>query len=306
MNFVAIDFETANGDRASACSIGIVTVKDGLIIDRNSWLIRPPTLDFDTYNTYIHGITARDVKNKPRFNELWPEIKKYFIDNIIIAHNAIFDMSVLRHVYDEYSIEYPKLPYSCSRIISQKQWPGLLSYSLATVTRKLNIVFNHHNAEEDAYACALIALRACHESESLSIDELASKLGFFNGELFPCGWKPASGSISKKYSTSIRDLTPTTNDFNSSHPVYNRGFVFTGTLKSMIRAMAMQRVIDLGGKCFETVNHQTNYLVMGDQDFSKFADGLKSNKLKKAEELLKSGQQIEVISEDDFLRLSVL
>ena len=77
MNWVAIDFETANAKYSSACALGIAIVEHGRIIKRASWLIRPRELYFNYYNTYIHGITEEDVKDKPQFNELWNDFKPF-------------------------------------------------------------------------------------------------------------------------------------------------------------------------------------------------------------------------------------
>lgn len=75
MSWVAIDFETANRTRGSACALGVAIVEAGQVIDRASWLIRPPTLDFNPYNVMIHGITAADVASSPTFDLLWPTIE---------------------------------------------------------------------------------------------------------------------------------------------------------------------------------------------------------------------------------------
>lgn len=71
MKCVAIDFETANAKRSSVCAVGIALVEGKEIVQRSSWLVRPPELDFDPYNIYIHGITEDDVRDKPEFNQLW-------------------------------------------------------------------------------------------------------------------------------------------------------------------------------------------------------------------------------------------
>ena len=76
MSWVAIDFETANETRGSACALGVAIVEAGQVIDRASWLIRPPTLDFNPYNVMIHGITAADVAAEPAFDSLWPTSRR--------------------------------------------------------------------------------------------------------------------------------------------------------------------------------------------------------------------------------------
>ena len=78
MDFVAIDFETANQDRDSACEIAVCVVKNNEITECKSWLIRPPVLWFDPWNNSIHGLSEQDVADKPKFNKLWKELKPYF------------------------------------------------------------------------------------------------------------------------------------------------------------------------------------------------------------------------------------
>src|SRR3989338_7765132 len=149
MNYVAIDFETANSQRSSVCAMGIAVIDGARIRRRARWLVRPRPLYFDSYNTYIHGISEEDVAGEPEFHERWNEFKQYFEGRQIIAHNASFDVSVLRHVLDLYRIPYPTLGYFCTRVIAKHTWPQLISYSLSTVSSHLHIKFRYHDPEED-------------------------------------------------------------------------------------------------------------------------------------------------------------
>jgi DNA polymerase III subunit epsilon len=108
MSWVAIDFETANETRGSACALGVAIVEDSQVVERRSWLIRPPTLDFNP-NVMIHGITAADVAAAPAFDSLWPRIWAILEGRPVIAHNASFDISVLRHSLDAYGLPWPHL-----------------------------------------------------------------------------------------------------------------------------------------------------------------------------------------------------
>jgi len=114
MDFLALDFETANQHRGSVCAIGLVTVHNGQVIDQRHWLVKPKTLDFNAYNTSIHGISANDVMDKPEFCELWDELREHLNNRMVIAHNASFDMSVLRYVTADYD-----LPQADSPILAQ-------------------------------------------------------------------------------------------------------------------------------------------------------------------------------------------
>jgi len=163
MNFVAIDFETANSSRSSVCSLAAVTVENGQIVRSNYALIRPPVMKFDYRNIQVHGINPKDVINKPTFNQLWERICPHLENKIVIAHNAAFDISVLRSILKEYSLPLPKFKHACTVQIAQKAWPDGENYKLNTLAQKFQIDFKHHNALHDARTCAKIALLAGQE-----------------------------------------------------------------------------------------------------------------------------------------------
>ncbi|OWZ83326.1 exonuclease domain-containing protein [Natranaerobius trueperi] len=191
MDFVAIDFETANSSRGSACALGIVVVERGEIKEKKHWLIRPKNMDFKPYNIYIHGIKPEDVKNKPEFNRLWDEVYPYLEEKLIIAHNASFDISVLRHVLDEYDIPYPNFDYMCTQKLAEKAWPNLQKYRLNYIADTLGVNFKHHDALEDSYACAKIALAICKERNINCLYHLIDVLKMSKGKLYSGGYKPA-------------------------------------------------------------------------------------------------------------------
>ena len=113
INFIALDFETATSDRFSPCEIGLTIVENGKIKDSKSWLIKPFSYPyFNQFNIMIHGITPKDVENEPTFSELWSTIKPLLENKFIIAHNAGFDISVLRQTLEYYNLEFPNLQYS--------------------------------------------------------------------------------------------------------------------------------------------------------------------------------------------------
>ncbi len=307
MNFVAIDFETANAERNSACSMGIAVVENGEITQTASWLIRPPKLYFNSINIMIHGITEEDVRDKPEFDVLWEEINQYIDGKTIIAHNASFDISVLRHVLDTYNIKYPMIDYFCSVTASKKTWTCLNSHKLNNVASYIGFEFKHHDALEDAIAAARIMIEVCKLQKVDSIQELSKKIGVQCGKLFPGGYTSASTikpqkSQRKPNSKSINITTEKT-FFDESHPCFSKTFVFTGTLRSIIRKDAMQIVVDNGGYCADAVSSEINFLVAGAQDYSKLRDGKKSAKMKVAELLIQKGANIKIISEDDFLEM---
>jgi len=298
MSWVAIDFETANETRGSACALGVALVEDNQVVERRSWLIRPPTLDFNPYNIMIHGITAADVSSAPSFDLLWPSITALLEGRTVVAHNASFDMSVLRHSLDQYGLPWPRLRYVCTRVLAKKVWTDLLSYSLPVVADRCGIKFLHHDPEEDAVASAEVALRCCDALSTPEPVAAAASVRLHIGSLSPEGYQPCR-AIALRPS----QMTPQTDRFDQDHPFFGATIVFTGTLESMVRRDAMQHVLDVGGHCTGSVSKNTNFLVVGDQDFRKFTDGISSSKMKTAQRLRAAGGDIELIAEDDFLRM---
>jgi DNA polymerase III subunit epsilon len=191
LTFIALDFETANEQRDSVCAAGIALVENGKLIEKKAWLVRPPELYFDPFNVAIHGITARDVHDKPEFDVFWESVLREYLDGrIVLAHNAGFDFSVLRKVFTRYSMPFPELTYSCTRLIARKAWPGQMSYALDQLAGRLGITFKHHDAGEDAFACAQVAQAACAHSGAADLHGLAEKLHIVHGRLYAGGYRP--------------------------------------------------------------------------------------------------------------------
>lgn len=161
-DFVAIDFETANYRRDSACAVGLVKVAGGEIADAAVYLIRPPTREF--VFTYIHGLTWGDVAASPDFGTLWPAIESFIAGaKFLAAHNASFDKGVLQACCASYGLEAPPQPFVCTVKISRRAW-AIHPTRLSDVCRELGIALNHHEALSDAMACARIVLASRSEN----------------------------------------------------------------------------------------------------------------------------------------------
>lgn len=305
-DFVAIDFETATSNRNSPCSLGLTVVREGQIVGCQEYLIKPV---YDTFNPIcvrIHGIKETDVEDAPPFDVLWSTIAEYFAESLVVAHNASFDIGVLRSTLDLYDIPYPSLYYLCTEKISRKKWTNLINYRLDTICRHLDIPLeNHHNAAEDSYACANILLKLLHEHNVSDVWKLAESIDFYfgylsNEEHAPCSAPGTDPKIHHK--ASIDQFIPPRNRVDDS-PISSHSFVFTGALDHLTRQQAMQIVLDYGGDFKTTVSKHTDYLVVGEFDYSRLIDGVASTKLIKARELAESGSGIQIISEKDFLRM---
>lgn len=304
MRFAALDFETANSYIGSICAIGLAIVEDGSIVNKKYWLIKPHKdyNYFDPFNVMIHGITENMVKTAEEFDFIYKKELLPLIQNlIIIAHNASFDMSALRHVLDLYQIEYPEVQYLCTYKAALKTWDGLENYKLDTISKFLNFEFEHHNAEQDALACANILLAILNKNRLNNINQLSDIIGLKIGQLYSNGYNPCS--IRSSYRIDCSMITPETEEFDTDNDFYSKKVVFTGTLLSMSRKEAMQRVVNVGGVISDTLTEDTDFLVMGMQDYSKFADGQESSKTKKAKSLISKGRKIQIIDEKDFIRI---
>ena len=184
MNFVSIDFETAKYSRESACSVGLVKYVDGKAADTFYSLICPPELYIRPDFTEIHGLTVDDVKDAPTFADLWESAIKPFIGDLpLAAHNAPFDMSVLWAVLEWYELEIPALPYFCTCSLARRTWQGFESYSLTSLAENFGIVYNAHNALDDAMTCGKIVLLSAKKFGSANVSQLLTAAGMEMGVL---------------------------------------------------------------------------------------------------------------------------
>jgi DNA polymerase III subunit epsilon len=180
MEIAAIDFETANQYPESACAVGIVRMENGEVTDKKYWLIRPPSLFFSRFNSELHGIYPKDVVNEPCFYELWPEISTMLEGRTVLAHNASFDMGVLRAVIKRYDLLPVDFRYGCTVRISRKHFKNVPNHKLSTLGNFLGLRFNHHNALDDALTCAQVFHAVCQDLQISDTDEVESKLAMKN------------------------------------------------------------------------------------------------------------------------------
>ena len=178
MNFVAIDFETAKYSRESACSVGLVKYRDGRQADSFYSLIRPPVLYIRPGFTEIHGLTVNDVKDAPVFSELWESRIMPFIGGLpLAAHNAAFDMDVLQSVHEWYKLTVPQMPYFCTCALARRVWPDLESHALASLAKNFDIVYDAHNALEDAHTCGKLVKMAAQKYGVAGLTKLLAAAG---------------------------------------------------------------------------------------------------------------------------------
>jgi DNA polymerase-3 subunit epsilon len=186
MDFTAIDFETANSSSASACSVGMVKVRDGRMIDQAYWLIKPPIGhdEFWEWNTRIHGLVAADVVDAPLWTEQLPDLVAFAGGDILVAHNAGFDMGVISAACVATYVATPTFSYACSLQVARKTY-NLDSYRLPVAAMAAGFEdFDHHNALADAQACASIMV---HAAKRHDVDDVAALVAATSGTLGEIG-----------------------------------------------------------------------------------------------------------------------
>ena len=185
---LAIDFETASAQAGSACSIGLAWIEGGAITRVEERLIRPPENIFAPINISIHGIHPEMVEDAPSFPAVMEEFEDDFASHMLIAHNAGFDMAVLRSGYHAYSQTCPEIDFLCTLALSRLGWREVPNHKLSTLAAYLGRAFKHHNAAQDAQMCAHIALKLLAEHEAVAdFSALAQKLGAVPGRVGEAG-----------------------------------------------------------------------------------------------------------------------
>lgn len=308
-DFICIDFETANTNKNSACAVGICAVENMQITKSEGFLIKPPTTNFNPRNVSIHGITYDMVKNCNDFKSIWENhLLGYFQNSLfVIAHNAPFDMSVLRACLNEYQTTCEDFLYLDSMNIgwecSGHQTGGK---SLAAMAKYYAIDFpNHHEACCDALTAAEIVIKAIQAfscpnliwTVALHYNIVACRFSQVEYKHNP----PTNKSSIFPKAINIHELSPTTTAFDVAHPLYQKNCVLTGELKTFERKDAMQKILDVGGIVKSAVSSKTDYLIVGIQDKKLVGDDGLSSKEEKAYSLIEKGIQIKIIKPELFM-----
>ena len=175
--WVAIDFETATREPNSACAVGVAVVSEGCVVESASWLVQPPFNEYEFWNTNIHGISAEDTALAPDFREIWFELQPLVALGPLLAHNASFDMRVLRALRDSQDLPMPAVTYACTVTMARRAFPALRNHKLDVVCEHCGIGLVHHDAASDAVACANVALACASAVGAASVSEACELLG---------------------------------------------------------------------------------------------------------------------------------
>ncbi len=159
-DFAAIDFETANYERTSVCSVGVVIVRDGMIVDSFYSLIQPEPNYYKYWCTQVHGLCREDTENAPVFPDVWAQIEPLIEGLPLVAHNRPFDEGCLKAVFRCYQMDYPDYEFYDTLAASRRLLPDLENHQLDTVAAACGFPMeHHHHALADAEACAHIAIK---------------------------------------------------------------------------------------------------------------------------------------------------
>ena len=159
-DFAAIDFETANGQRTSVCSVGVVVVRHGEITDRFYSLIKPEPNYYSWYCQRVHGLDYSDTDDAPLFPDVWRKVEPLIEGLPFVAHNAQFDSGCVRAVMRCYQMGNPGYTFYDTLYASRRVFPNIANHQLQTVAALCGYdLTRHHHALADAEACAYIAMK---------------------------------------------------------------------------------------------------------------------------------------------------
>ncbi len=171
MRYAAFDVETPNRYNSKISAIGITVVESedrfpgrGIISDYYYSYVDPET-HFDRFNTWLTHIDQDTVAGAPSFSQLWKTIEPIFGDSVLVAHNAQFDMGVLKRCLDAYDIRWKgSVPYCCTVVMGRQLLPGM-SHKLDSLCDHYGIFLDHHHAGSDSRACAELLLRFMEQTD---------------------------------------------------------------------------------------------------------------------------------------------
>jgi DNA polymerase-3 subunit epsilon len=302
--YLALDFETANRMRGSACALAVTTVVDDQVTDRWSTLIDPEA-PFESMNSHIHGLTEVDVQGAPTFGDIADILQGLLADSeVVVAHSAAFDIQVMRASAARYDVELPDFSFACTRVFARRWFPGWPSYALTYCTNQLGIDDalgrDHHNPTWDAEAAAMIALEGFRRHQHASWADAAAahqiQLGSYDHlRYFGCVSDASTNKIAPEPIPGV--------EADPSHPLYGTTVCFTGALAHYTRREAAQIVVNCGGQFADNVTKSTDLLVVGEQDLARLAGHNVSSKMRKAAGMAAGGSPVEIIDEIDFYRM---
>ncbi len=289
LNFVAIDFETANSNYSSICQIGLVFFEKGKIVKEESQLINPET-HFDGMNINIHGITPEKVEGSPSFTEFYPELFNRINEQVVIHHQP-FDHSAYCQACELHGLEESNTYWLNNAAVVRRVWEQFRTkgYGLKNVAKYLGIKFKHHDACEDARAAGLIFVEACRISGK-SIEQWGTDVEKHRIK------KPKTGPSKQDISGEL--LKPLKNVENSNNSFFGKKVVISGTYTSWPDRKDLANILrKLGADIDKTVGVNTNILCAG--------AGVGPSKMKKMQKNIDNDKDAQIIKEDEILKMLI-
>lgn len=282
MNFIAIDVETANADLASICQVGIATFRDGLLHRRWSSLVDPED-EFDVLNVSIHGIDEQAVQHAPTWKELCVGISCRINGHVVVSHTP-FDRSALLKAFNRAKFPMPECRWLDSARVVRRSWQQFSrsGYGLSNVAAAFSISYKAHDAFEDARCAGLIVLKAIEET-GLGVEEWLHRV---------------EQPIDLKSGKTLRRAG------NPDGCLFGEVVVFTGKLSGYSKPQAADIAAGAGCDVTDNVTKHTTLLVVGDQDVRRLAGKEKSRKHLMAEEFIRKGKPLRILTETDFLEIA--
>jgi len=304
LDFTAVDFQTASSHPGSVCAVGLVRIRDGQVAGKSGGLVRPPDGlgEFADFQTSLHGITAEMVATAPPWRKVAAWIGQYAGSDVLVCHNATFTIGVLRNACAADSVPPPTADFLCTTLLARQSF-RLPSYRLPFVADKCGIeLAGRHHVLINARGAALVAVALARRHGAGTPSELAEALGIRMGRLEPGRYVPVIRGAPRivRGAPDALDRSP---DREPDHPLYGRVIVFTGALKTRTRQQAWSDAATVGAIPEKDVTKRTNVLVIGDLNPAVLTpDATTSGKAAHAFALQAKGQDIEVMTEEDFLR----
>ncbi len=181
MNIACIDFETANHSAVSMCAASVAVFQDGRLAESPYWLVKPPKghgFFLPDWTEDCHGLSWFDVQDAPEFSAIAAELLSRLTKaDIVVAHNAPFDMRVLKQILDHFNLPSPDFQYLCTYRLAKRVWPELSNHQLNTVAAHIGHEFQHHHAQSDAEAAGRALLAMMEHLKISSLQELVAATG---------------------------------------------------------------------------------------------------------------------------------
>lgn len=271
LSFTALDIETADNSNHFICQIGLVKVVNGIISEKYMSLVKPPNNFYSYHNVQIHGINPEMTEESPSFNDLWPRISHFIEGQLVVCHNASFDIPKIENTLSFYNLILPAFSIDCTYKIYGKKLKDCCDLF------SINIG-NHHDALADAEACALLYLNSlqCNTMEDQKNEQVFSKYDFYGKK-----------KIEKD------DLIPDFDNCCQSNPFYKKKVVVTGDLNFISRKDIAHELKVRGADVNTCISKKTDIVIVGDSPGPV--------KLQKIEQLKELGYHIQLIFEDELI-----